>query len=474
MVNSRTNNATKRLAIGTVIYMIGNLTSKILQMLILPILTATLSTSEYGYYDLVITTISLVTPLITLQIIEGMFRFMFNASEDEKKNIISTVTVFLFESIILLAIFVLVANVCIPSIKYPFLIFLNYVSFVAFTYYQKLARCQNKNKIFSISGVVNTITMLLLQAIFLLFLKMSVDGMLIANAASYFLSALYISRKIPIKRYLSLNSVNMKSLKKMLVYSAPLVPNSVGWWIVASSDRFLITYFLSTSANGIFSIAGKFSQLLTLMTTVFQLAWQESAILEENSKHRDLFYSNTFNTYMLLLLGAYLVFLPFIRLIFPFLIDSSYQFGYLYSPILLIGSIFSAFSQFYGSSYLVFKKTKGAFTTTIVAAIINIMINFSLINQIGLFAPAIGTALSFFVQWILRAYQMREEFRIQINYKQFFTLIFFIVISTIAYYSNYIINITSLFIGSFLFILMNRKIIISILKKIKCKFLNSK
>lgn len=43
--------AINRLATGTIVYMIGNMMSKILQMLILPIITAALVTSEYGYSD---------------------------------------------------------------------------------------------------------------------------------------------------------------------------------------------------------------------------------------------------------------------------------------------------------------------------------------------------------------------------------------------------------------------------------------
>ena len=77
------SSANSRLAKGTMVYMIGNVSSKILQMLILPIITGTLSTSEYGVYDLVITTISLISPVITCQIIEGMFRFMFDAERAE-------------------------------------------------------------------------------------------------------------------------------------------------------------------------------------------------------------------------------------------------------------------------------------------------------------------------------------------------------------------------------------------------------
>ena len=168
--------ASSRLINGTLVYMIGNMTSKILQMLILPIITAALVTSEYGYYDLLVTTISLVTPIITFQMIEGMFRFMFNTSEEEQKKTVSTVTAFLLGGFVVLGGVIAILHLVVPEVQYPVLIFLNYVSSIIFNYMQKLARCQQKNKQVAISGVINTIVMLGCQALFLVVFKMGVDG----------------------------------------------------------------------------------------------------------------------------------------------------------------------------------------------------------------------------------------------------------------------------------------------------------
>lgn len=454
------NQAGKRLAKGTVVYMIGNLSSKILQMLILPIITTSLVTSEYGYYDLIVTTISLVTPVVTLQMIEGMFRFMFNADVDDQKKTVSTVTTFLLGSIVALAGIIAVLNIAIPAVQYPILIFLNYVANIFFNYMQKIARCQQKNRQFAISGVINTIVMLGLQALTLLLFKMGVDGMLISNAVSYFVAALYLSCYLKLNQWFSRSSIDKEKFKELFKYSAPLIPNSLGWWVIASSDRYIVTWFLGSGANGIYSIAGKFSQLLTFVTTVFQLAWQESAIMEENSDERDRFYTKTFNIYMKLLLGGYLVVLPFVKIIIPVLLADSYQVGWLYVPILLIGSVFSAFSQFYGSAYIVFKRTGGAFFTTIVAAVINVSIGIGLIKWLGLFAPALGTALSFGVQWIIRAFQMRDYFRVKIDFRSLVILLLCGAAITVIYYLDSILlqYMCALF-GFFVFLIVNREII---------------
>lgn len=462
--------ASKRLAKGTIIYMIGNLSSKILQMLILPIITVSLITSEYGYYDLVVTTISLVTPVITLQIIEGMFRFMFNASQSEKQRTVSTVTAFLICGVVILAGIIFLLHWRVPSIRYPFLIYINYVSNILFSYMQKLARCQQKNRQFAISGVVNTIVMLGCQALTLLIFKMGVDGMLIANAVSYIVASIYLALYLHIKQWLSVTYVNKNKFKELLKYSAPLIPNSICWWFISSFNSYVITWFLGTAANGVYSIAGKFSQLLTFVTTVFQLAWQESAIMEENSEERDKFYTRTFNNYMKLLMGGYLVALPLIKIIIPILLSESYQVGWLYNPILLIGAVFSAFSQFYGSAYLVFKKTGGAFYTTVVGAIVNITIGVGLIQEIGLYAPALGTACSFLVQWIFRAYQMREYFKVKVDYKALGILLILGAMITYVYYvDNAFLQYVAMIVGVAAFFILNSEIVKMILRKITVK-----
>ena len=430
------SSATKRLVTGTIVYMVGNLMSKVLQMLILPIITVALKTSEYGYYDLIVTTINLVTPVFTFQMIEGMFRFMYDGTDDDKKSTVSTVTAFLIGGGVALAIIIFTGSLISDSLQYPALIYLNYISSIIFTYMQKLARCQQKNKQFAISGVLNTIVMLAMQALTLLMLNMGVDGMLFANFISYIISSLYLMAFLDIRHWIGIKYINKSVFFKLIKYSAPLIPNSICWWIVSSSDRYVITYFLGTAANGIYSIAGKFSQMITFATSVFQLAWQESAILEENSENRDKFYSDTFNTYMKLLLGGYLVILPFIKMIMPVLVSREYQIGYLYNPILLIGAILSAFSQFYGSAYLVFKKTSGALSTTVIAAIINILIGIGLTPLLGLYAPALGTAIAFGVQWVIRMYQMRTYFKVSIELKNLFILLGCVVIETVGYYFN--------------------------------------
>lgn len=467
---AQNQNASARLAKNTVIYMIGNLGSKILQVLILPLLTAVLLTEEYGYYDLIVTTINLITPIATLQLVEAMFRYLFGGSEEEKRVTISSVTAALVIGMIILATVIALIQMFGIELKYPFLIYLNYITNILFDYMQKIARCQQRNSLVAVSGVINTSVMLAVEAVALLVFKMRVDGMLLANCVSYFVAVLYLEYKLRIEKYLSIAAINVKRVKELLKYSLPLVPNSVCWWVVSACDRYVISFFLSISANGIYSIAGKFSQMLSMITSVFQMAWQESSIIESDKATRDEFYTKTFDSYMRFLLSGYVVLLPIIRLAMPFLVAEEYRIGYLYNPLLLLGAVFSAFSQFYGSAYLAFKKTGGALSTTIIAAIINVVVGACLISKIGLYAPALGTTCAFLAQWLLRAKQMKDYFRVKINTKVLSFMAPTMVVCYALYYKDSVVlHLTMLLVASIVFCIVNREMIGKIFTTVKKK-----
>lgn len=459
--------ANERLAKNTVIYLIGNAGSKLLQMLFLPVITALLSTSDYGYYDLIVTSISVVAPVVTFQITEAMFRSLFYGTDDEKAVALSSVAAFIAGGIAVLAA-VMVGMVAMGvQVRFPVLVFLNYVSSICFTYLQKVVRSEQHNSVVATAGVINTATMLAVQAFTLIALGLRADGMLIANFVSYFVASAYMEKTACVRKRFSIKKIDTKEMLAMFKLSLPLVPNSVCWYFVSTGNSYLITMLVSSAANGVYAIANGFSQMLTFVTGVFQMAWQESSIIESSREDRNRFYSNTFNSYMRFLFSAYLVLLPFIRIVMPFLVSESYQEGFVYVPILLASAVFGAFSQFYGSSYLTFKKTGGAFSTTVVAAAINCAICIGLIGQIGLFAPAIGSALAFAVQWLIRVYQMRSYFVVKIDAKALLSLLVLSVISCLVFYlGGNIANVAMLFAGLAIAVFCNRALLKKVIAKV--------
>ena len=81
----------KNFYVNTVIYFIGTALSKVLMLVVLPIITRFVTTEQYGIYDLIITVSSLLVPLFTFQMIETAYRFIYDAKGTELKQIITNV-----------------------------------------------------------------------------------------------------------------------------------------------------------------------------------------------------------------------------------------------------------------------------------------------------------------------------------------------------------------------------------------------
>lgn len=71
------NTKVKELLSNTLLFTVANLGSKLMVFLMVPLYTAVLSTDEYGIADMVQTTATMLIPILTAMIAEGVLRFCF-------------------------------------------------------------------------------------------------------------------------------------------------------------------------------------------------------------------------------------------------------------------------------------------------------------------------------------------------------------------------------------------------------------
>ena len=76
------DNRYKYLIKNTGVLTISNFSSKILTFLMVPLYTNVLTTAEYGTYDLSISTVSLLTPILSLNVVDGVMRYSMDARYD--------------------------------------------------------------------------------------------------------------------------------------------------------------------------------------------------------------------------------------------------------------------------------------------------------------------------------------------------------------------------------------------------------
>lgn len=415
--------------------MIGNVSSKILGFFLLPVYTHYLSQSVLGTFDLIFSTISIIIPVVTLSSINSIFRYALDSEDKKDLSEIFSNGVFILSAGMLISMIPYLAFSIITRQSNTILITVLVITTIFNSAWQQIARALKENLVYAVSGTLFSIILFISTILFLL-LGLHLEALLLSYIVSPLISFLYIEYKVKILRRLYFKTINKEKIKSMLKYSIPLMPNDISWWIMTTSNRFIITAFLGISANGIFSIANKFPSLLSMLNNIFNQAWTESAITEYNSKDKDVFYTNVFNVLARLQFSAFLILLPVMRYIVKLMVQKSFVSAWEYIPFLMLGTIFSSFSIFYGTGYLSSKKTKGAFITTIISSVVNVAINILLIKRLGLQSAALANFLSFFILWLIRMVQMKKYFKISLDYKMILINLIMVSVYIACYYQQ--------------------------------------
>lgn len=429
----------KNLLKNTGIFAVANMLTKIIMFVMVPVYTYYLTTEEYGIVDTVITTSNLLLPIATVGIYEAVLRFGIKKETSQSKVLSNALFMVAISVGLLTALYPVVCiNADIRSYYLPFclILILDELLNVFNAFSKSIGRVAVSAKI----SVYRTILYVLLSIIFIIVLHQKTYGYLYALVFSEFVAILVFIIHEKFYKYICF-PVDFELLKKMLVYSCPLMINGVMWWIMQSADKYELIYFLGIASTGIYSVANKVPSIITMLHSTFFQAWQISAIEEYGSEEVSEYYSSIFNRYMEV---AFLFAIGSIALVKPilgFVLETSYKDAWKYSLFLILASLFSSFSSFFGTTYSAAEKTKGALVTSLIGAATNIIMNFILISGYGIQGASFATFFSYFIMWVIRCYDTRKYVRIKINVPEFLINIFacFIMITMLLLEKNYIV-----------------------------------
>lgn len=461
-------NKGKGLIKGIGIYAIGTFGTKILSFLIVPLYTYYIATSDMGVYDIIMSTVQLLAPIMTMQISDAAYRWIIRDDiEDKSPYIRATVHVLLINCTI--TILLIAAVNCIHSIPYCMYFCIVLVLNRTFQTIQKILRGLKNQLLFALSGIVYTLVFLILNVIQLCVLKQGVDALFQSTAIACIAAIIVIYVFEPRFRINYLERIQVKLILEMYRYSIPLVPNYLNWWVINSSDRYIVLWALGSSANGILAIAHKFPSMLQSILNLFNNSWQDLSVAD-SEKQADKFYTNVFNIYSSLVLTGMLCLVPITKIIVYLVMSQSYKSACDYIAFYYLGTVFQSFASFYGVGYLRNKKTQKAFTTSVFGAIVNAIVNIVFVKIIGLQAAAISTFAGFLIMWLIREKQNREELNIQVNWKAIWVYtILAIFMCVISILTNIYVNILLLLVGVAGFVILNHKYLLTIKSKIKKK-----
>ena len=417
----------KKLASNLGMFAIGNLGSKLISFILIPIFTRYMSAEQFGHVDLITTTVNMLLPIVALSIADAVFRFVMDQGADTK-TIFSTSVSFTLCAI-------MVTIIALPimlmfHVQYAAYLLVYLALGLLQTLFQNFVRGIGYVRIFAMNGLFSSIVLALIGMIEIVALRQGVVGYLDALIISALLSVFFMFFSARLWRFYSFSTNNIYLLRRMLVYSVPLIPNAFLWFFTNDASRFFVVGFLGLAANGLYAVATKIPTIINVFYNIFAQAWQISAVEEYESEQREEFFSSVFNANVgvsVILIGGIII---FIRPLMAVYAGASYFEAWKIVPMLLIASFFSNLSSFLGTIYLASKRTTGVMKTTIYGMLANVIFNFTLIPLLGLQGAGIGAALGFAFVTFVRLYDTRKMLQIHVNRMQLCGSVGIIIVMT--------------------------------------------
>ena len=467
-------NYKKDLIKNTLIISIGKFSTKIVSFLLLPLYTSILSTAQYGEYDLLNTISIFLMPVITLQMEEAMFRFLIDAKNDrDKKHIFSQTVCFAICGVIAWSLIIFVVG-SILNYQYKLWLIMYCLASTMYTITSAFSRGEGRFKLYAILAFLNSLFNILLNILFVAVFRLGLSGLFISYTISGIVVGLYGLFKLKAYKYLSFKAEDKVLLKEMIKFSLPLVPNSVSWSIISLSNRLIITDKLGIDYNGIYSVGNKFPTIINTCYGFFNTSWRESASKVLKDENHDIFYNSVYLNLKRFLFGVSIIMIGLLPFVFSILVNKNYHDAYQYIPLMIISVYFANLSSFSNGIFSAYKDTKILAPTTVVAAIINIVISLSLINKIGLYAPVFGTMAAYFLIYIYRNYKLRRYVTLSHD-KYLITNCLVMGLMLFTYYNNSrLINFLGLVVSLIYASYINRSLIKKLYKTITNKLHKNK
>lgn len=262
----------KQLGTNSAIYGLGNLLNKLAAFLLIPVYTKYLATSDVGIFALIEMAEKLLITLAPLGIIRAMWSFFPDKNYDQKQVFSSAYTGIMLLNIAALAILGLFYKEIGPllgmqnnQVNMVLVILLNLLLALGTNFLLSIWQYDQKATNYMILTVLQFLGILILSAVFVIFLDMGLWGLLLGKTFVLGVSFIF-SIVLIILHYYSLPSLRLWI--KLLKYKAPFILLAMVTPILTLSSRFFLRVFMSLEDIAVYFIGFKFGMLLNMFLVV--------------------------------------------------------------------------------------------------------------------------------------------------------------------------------------------------------------
>ncbi len=407
----------KRLATTGASYSASSVISKLIAVALLPVYTRYLSPSDYGSAEVLLASVIVISIFVRFGIVEALMRFYYRFDEEKRRETAVKVSfTFLLVSTTLGAI---VAAFFAGPLSELFLgrretelMQIAVFGFWVFTNYELLLalfRLDERARDYFLTSLSNVLLTVALTVWLVVVEEQGAKGLLLGNflgSAVLYLVLLYVQR-----RRIGF-ALDIDLLRPMLRFGVPTMPAEISIFSLNFIDRIILARSVGLAEAGLYSIAIKFSQVVTVFVRAFQLAWPPLAYSIRDDEVARKVYALIVTYYVLVCTWLVVGLALLSRWLLRLLVAEQFFDAYKAIPLVAIGV------SLYGL-YLVLVvvmgrvgRTEYNFPVSGTATVANIALNLWLVPKYGIVGAGVALGLSYLVMLTLMYFVSRRYFMV--------------------------------------------------------------
>jgi O-antigen/teichoic acid export membrane protein len=413
-----------RLAKHSAIYGLGAVVSRLIGLLLLPVVTRYLPRRDLGAVDTLIALTVVLVIVLRAGISMAFFRFYFDA-EDERGRVRVVRTSFWYTmgaSTLGLALGVVfapqISDALFSHAGRANLVRAAFVLLWAQMNYEQLTslfRVEERSVSYVAATIANVVITVVATILLVAVWHKGAVGVIVGNFTGtlvvYFVLLAHRSYQLGLE-------FDRPLFRQMQKFGLPLVPSGLALWAIDFLDRLFLVKFKGTAEVGLYSVGVRVSTAILLLLIALRTAWPAFAfsIKNDDDAKRTYGFVLTYVLYVscwvsltLSLLAPWIVRLLTRPLFYP---------GARVVPLLVFGG--SAFIAFNVMSIGIgrAKATQFNWVVTGAAAAVNIGLNFLLIPPYGMMGAAVATLVAYVVMFLGMTIRAQQVFPVPYQWRR--------------------------------------------------------
>ena len=402
----------KIISLGS-LYSLGSISQGALFVLLFPIYTSFLSPQDFGIIGLMSITISLLTRFVSSPINSAFTRFYY-APEYREKSGILLFNLFLWALLIITCCAVIfwrmseyLAGVLLQDKNlahllkiYALILFLQPFSSLFLCVLRMLERA----KYFIFTSISSLLLSAGLTLYLLTVLKKGVIALIVGNLLGLIVTVIMV---LPVFIKKSTFKLSRSTLIPPLKYAYPLLLSEYSNLLIQSGDRYVLRIFSSVSMVGLYAFGYQIAGILqTALVTPLKQVLQPVVLKQEEDPEaiRHLLKVGATYFYLVGCAACLLISLFSREILMLFARKEAFWAAWVIVPTITYSYVQHGLGNFVGWGMGLMKKSFHVSGTVLVAALVNIGLNFLLVPQRGMLGAAFATMLSYIVWNFLKAY----------------------------------------------------------------------